>query len=204
MDIGDLPRSCRSCASSYREDRRFRVQWNMRVLRQPEAKTAETHDVWGALTMHISIKILREEDEEELLAFESRNRSYFETMVPGRGKRYDTPGGFRARHRELLKEQDHDLSRFYLVRDDAYRIVGRINLVNIEANRSATLVSGLAKTMQDRVWQATPRNACCRESQAQELPRYTPGQRQRTWLRRESWREMGSTRLPEMMTKHLR
>ncbi len=31
--------------------------------------------------MHSSIKILREEDEEELLAFESRNRSYFETMV---------------------------------------------------------------------------------------------------------------------------
>ncbi len=66
------------------------------------------------------------------MGFESRNRSYFEAMVPSRRESYYVPAAFGVRHRELLKEQDHDLAHFYLIRNDAHRIAGRINLVDID------------------------------------------------------------------------
>lgn len=83
--------------------------------------------------MEISLSLLQESDAEELLEFERVNRSFFEKMVPGRGDDYYQWATFLERHRELLEEQERGVCRFYLVKDPAGNIAGRINLVNIDA-----------------------------------------------------------------------
>jgi [ribosomal protein S5]-alanine N-acetyltransferase len=80
----------------------------------------------------ISICRLQESDAEELFTFETDNRAFFEQMVPSRGEAYYQFETFKARHRDLLTEQDDTGSTFYLIRDDRKNIVGRINLVAID------------------------------------------------------------------------
>lgn len=88
--------------------------------------------------MEISINSLQECDAEELLEFEKNNRLFFEQMVPSRGEDYYKFETFNIKHRELLAEQEEEKSKFYLIRDNAGNIVGRINLVDIDtANNTA-------------------------------------------------------------------
>ncbi|MFJ7733166.1 GNAT family N-acetyltransferase [Lysinibacillus sp. NPDC097231] len=83
--------------------------------------------------MDISIHKLQECDEQELFIFEKENRLFFEQMVPSRGEDYYSFETFKERHRELLTEQRERKSIFYLIRDNLGNIVGRINLVDIDA-----------------------------------------------------------------------
>ncbi len=90
--------------------------------------------------MDISIHKLQECDAQELFIFEKENRLFFEEMVPSRGEDYYRFKTFKERHRELLAEQQERKSIFYLIRDNLGNIVGRINLVDIDAtNHSAEI-----------------------------------------------------------------
>ncbi|WP_410982706.1 GNAT family N-acetyltransferase [Bacillus cereus] len=85
--------------------------------------------------MEIYIEKLKEQDAEELFAFECYNRFFFEKMVPSRGEDYYVYETFQHKHDELLKEQEEGISYFYLIRNMEKTIVGRINLVDIEKDR---------------------------------------------------------------------
>ncbi|MGE7911280.1 GNAT family N-acetyltransferase [Lysinibacillus xylanilyticus] len=82
--------------------------------------------------MEISINSLQERDAEELFEFEKNNRLFFEQMVPSRGEDYFNFETFKIIHKELLTEQQENKSKFYLIRDNSDKIIGRINLVDID------------------------------------------------------------------------
>jgi ribosomal-protein-alanine N-acetyltransferase len=82
--------------------------------------------------LEISINSLQERDAEELFEFEKNNRLFFEQMVPSRGEDYYNFETFKIRHKELLTEQQENKSKFYLIRDNSDKIIGRINLVDID------------------------------------------------------------------------
>lgn len=90
----------------------------------------------GGLTMDISIEKLHKQDAEELFNFESENRAYFEKNVPSRGEAYYNFETFQKRHKDLLEEQEKGISYFYLIKDKTGSIVGRMNLVDIDRNKS--------------------------------------------------------------------
>lgn len=76
--------------------------------------------------------MLKENDAEELFVFECGNREFFEKMVPSRGEAYYHFDTFIIRHQEVLREQKNGFSQFYLVRNVAREIIGRINLIDID------------------------------------------------------------------------
>lgn len=82
--------------------------------------------------MEILIHMLQELDAQDLFEFELSSRSFFEEMVPSRGDDYYIWESFIKRHQALLHEQVSGLSHFYLIKDNAGKIVGRINLVAID------------------------------------------------------------------------
>lgn len=82
--------------------------------------------------MRISVNLLKEVDAGELFKFESKNRWFFEMMVPSRGDDYYQFEKFIVRHQQLIKEQKDGLSKFYLIKNDTEEIVGRINLIDID------------------------------------------------------------------------
>jgi len=82
--------------------------------------------------LEISINSLQERDAEELFQFEKNNRLFFEQRVPSRGEDYYNFETFNIRYRELLAEQQENKSKFYLIKDHAGNIIGRINLVDID------------------------------------------------------------------------
>ena len=86
--------------------------------------------------MAISLSLLQEKDAAELFNFEVQNRWFFEKMVPSRGDDYYSWEIFLERHRDLLNEQEHGLSQFYLVKDGTGKIAGRMNLIDIDKENS--------------------------------------------------------------------
>jgi len=86
--------------------------------------------------LEISINSLQESDAEELFKFEKNNKLFFEQMVPSRGEDYYNFDTFKIRHRELLAEQQENKSKFYLMRDHAGTIIGRINLVDLDTTNN--------------------------------------------------------------------
>ncbi|GGR43122.1 GNAT family N-acetyltransferase [Streptomyces aurantiogriseus] len=70
------------------------------------------------------------EHAEALLAFERENRAYFARSIPDRGDTYFTE--FAARHEALLAEQEAGLCHFHVVMDQDGRLIGRVNLVDVE------------------------------------------------------------------------
>jgi len=90
--------------------------------------------------LEISIYKLQENDAQELFIFEKNNRLFFEQMVPSRGEDYYKFETFQERHKELLAEQQEQKSIFYLIRDNMDNIVGRINLVDIDATNNSAEV----------------------------------------------------------------
>ncbi|WP_020060365.1 GNAT family N-acetyltransferase [Bacillus sp. 123MFChir2] len=85
--------------------------------------------------MKLYIEKLKEQDTEELFAFECNNRAFFEKTVPSRGDDYYTFETFKKIFYELLQEQFEGISFFHLIRDSEGTIVGRINLVDIEKKK---------------------------------------------------------------------
>lgn len=84
--------------------------------------------------MKIRIEKLTHKDAESLYQFELENRTFFEEMVPTRGDDYYKPEIFKIRHETLLAEQEKEISYFYLIKDEQGSILGRINLVDIDAS----------------------------------------------------------------------
>jgi [ribosomal protein S5]-alanine N-acetyltransferase len=84
--------------------------------------------------MDIYLDRLKMEDAEKLYAFEHENRAFFETMVPSRGAEYYHYDTFLARHKLLLKEQEEEISLFFLIKNKTGEILGRMNLVDIDHN----------------------------------------------------------------------
>lgn len=84
--------------------------------------------------MEITLHLLQQQDEAGLFQFESENREFFERLVPSRGDDFYVFENFVSRHRELLKEQEEGFANFYLIKNDAGDILGRINLVYIDKN----------------------------------------------------------------------
>lgn len=82
--------------------------------------------------MEISLHLLQEQDAQELFKFERENREFFEQLVPSRGDDYYNFEHFTIRHQELLKEQEDGHSNFYLAKNNAGEIMGRVNLVEID------------------------------------------------------------------------
>ncbi|WP_456271926.1 GNAT family N-acetyltransferase [Bacillus sp. AK031] len=82
--------------------------------------------------MDIYLDRLKMEDAEQLFAFELENRGFFETMVPSRGADYYNYETFLSKHKLLLKEQEEEISFFFLIKNKAGEILGRMNLVDID------------------------------------------------------------------------
>jgi len=86
--------------------------------------------VYGGI-MSITIHLLEKKDAAELLAFETENRSFFESMVPPRNPEYYNLEKLRAIITELEDEQKDDLCYLYLVRNEEGEVVGRVNLFSV-------------------------------------------------------------------------
>ncbi|MDZ5710701.1 GNAT family N-acetyltransferase [Jeotgalibacillus haloalkalitolerans] len=82
--------------------------------------------------MNISIEPLQASHAEDLLQFETENRTYFSSMVPDRGDDYYVPVIFEQKHQALLNEQVQGDACFYLIKDEQNRIIGRMNVTGID------------------------------------------------------------------------
>lgn len=82
--------------------------------------------------MEIYIELLSEGDAKALFDFEQKNRTYFETLVPSRGDDYYMFENFNRVLANLLQEQREGTSFFHLIKDADKKIIGRINLVDID------------------------------------------------------------------------
>ncbi|WP_409296500.1 GNAT family N-acetyltransferase [Peribacillus sp. SCS-26] len=82
--------------------------------------------------MTFDLQLLDRAAAEHLFSFEQENRNFFEKSVPGRGDDYYEWENFLRIHDSLLKEQAEGKSYFYLIRNDAGQLAGRINIVDIE------------------------------------------------------------------------
>lgn len=85
--------------------------------------------------MNIHLEKLEEKDAKALFYFETINREFFETLVPGREENYYIYEHFLSVLNELLQEQKEGKSFFYLIKNDSNAIVGRINLVDIDQEK---------------------------------------------------------------------
>lgn len=83
----------------------------------------------------IAIKKLQEEDFEKLYEFELENRAYFEQIVPGRGDDYYNYEIFKQRNKALIDEQNQGLSYFFLIKNKEDKVLGRMNLVDIDKSK---------------------------------------------------------------------
>ncbi|TDC69506.1 GNAT family N-acetyltransferase, partial [Streptomyces hainanensis] len=77
------------------------------------------------------VERLRADHAPALLAFERANRAFFARSIPDRGDAYFAD--FAARHQALLAEQETGACHFHVVLDAAGELIGRINLVDVEA-----------------------------------------------------------------------
>ncbi|MDT0323283.1 GNAT family N-acetyltransferase [Streptomyces millisiae] len=79
----------------------------------------------------LTLERLRADHTAALLAFELANRAYFARSVPDRGDAYFAE--FAAWHRARLDEQEAGVCHFHVVLDEGGELVGRVNLVDVEA-----------------------------------------------------------------------
>jgi ribosomal-protein-alanine N-acetyltransferase len=77
----------------------------------------------------VTVALLTEVDEPELLAFETANREFFARTVGDRGDEYFA--SFPARHRRLVTENRAGTSMLFVVRDAEGRVVGRVNIAAV-------------------------------------------------------------------------
>ncbi|WP_226669870.1 GNAT family N-acetyltransferase [Metabacillus litoralis] len=87
--------------------------------------------------MNISLEKLHLKDAQNLFAFERKNRTFFEELVPTRGDEYYHFDVFQKRHEDLLVEQDKGQSYFYLIKTSKGQICGRINIVDLDKTKKS-------------------------------------------------------------------
>lgn len=81
-------------------------------------------------TPHLRVHLLTAADESDLLAFETTNRDFFAGAVGDRGDEYFR--SFSDRHGSLVAENEAGTSMLFVVRDGEGRVVGRVNLADVE------------------------------------------------------------------------
>ncbi|MFD3448760.1 GNAT family N-acetyltransferase [Microbacteriaceae bacterium 4G12] len=81
----------------------------------------------------ITLHLLTEDIAEELFQFELDNRAFFETMVPSRGDDYYVFENFYDKLTELIQERVEKTAFMYIIRNESGQLIGRINLVNADA-----------------------------------------------------------------------
>jgi RimJ/RimL family protein N-acetyltransferase len=83
-----------------------------------------------ARTSAVGIALLTAADEQELLAFELKNRAFFARTIGDRGDAYFAE--FSARHASLVAENEAGTSMLFSVRDPDGHVVGRVNIGPVE------------------------------------------------------------------------
>ncbi|WP_328363193.1 GNAT family N-acetyltransferase [Streptomyces sp. NBC_00445] len=78
----------------------------------------------------VRLERLRADHARVLLAFERENREYFARSIPDRGDAYFAD--FAAVHEARLAEQDAGVCHFHVIIDDEGRLIGRVNLIDVE------------------------------------------------------------------------
>lgn len=82
--------------------------------------------------MNLYLSLLSLNDVKPLFMFEKENKAFFEQFVPPRPDSYFRYEDFSEILIELLEEQDDRRSLFYLIKDENGKIIGRMNLVDID------------------------------------------------------------------------
>lgn len=80
----------------------------------------------------ITLEKLNKQDFPALYKFELENRNYFAKNIPDRGDDYFIEDNFLKRNYGLLDEQESQQSFFFLIKNAAGQLIGRINLVDID------------------------------------------------------------------------
>lgn len=88
----------------------------------------------------IDLHVLMQEDYPQLYVFEVENRSFFEPFIPSRGEDYFNWASFCAINDERLKEQERKECLFFLIKNQANQIVGRINVVAMDDESKQTSI----------------------------------------------------------------
>lgn len=91
-------------------------------------------------SLNITIEKLKSRDFKELFEFEMKNRVFFEKFVPARGEDYFNYPTFVVRNDELLKNQEEGKDYFFLIRNDARELLGRINLTDVDYQKKMAYV----------------------------------------------------------------
>jgi len=96
----------------------------------------------------VSVRLLRVEDTDAVLDFERENRAWFEEWVPPRPDEYFERGTLLEINEDLVNEADAGTAYMHLILDTEDRIIGRINLSNIQRGKvvSADLGYRIAQT----------------------------------------------------------
>lgn len=68
---------------------------------------------------------------DELLAFETRNRAFFEQSINARAASYYSESGVAQALEAARRDAENDSAYQYLVRDSAGELVGRVNLTRV-------------------------------------------------------------------------
>lgn len=82
--------------------------------------------------MNIRLTRLTHEEAESLFLFERENKDFFERSVPPRPLCYFEFESFKNILGDLLAEQEAKKSFFYLLKNEHGKVVGRMNLVDID------------------------------------------------------------------------
>ncbi len=68
---------------------------------------------------------------QEMLAFETSNRDFFELHINARAQTYYSESGVAQAIEAAMREAENDVAYQYLIRDHTERLVGRINLSRV-------------------------------------------------------------------------
>jgi [ribosomal protein S5]-alanine N-acetyltransferase len=79
----------------------------------------------------VIIKLLEESDAQELIAFELKNRVFFERVGFPREDNYYELDNFNTIMKDSIEKQDKGLVNMYLIKNHNGMILGRINLLSI-------------------------------------------------------------------------
>jgi ribosomal-protein-alanine N-acetyltransferase len=79
----------------------------------------------------LSLKPPTLNDTEELLAFEIRNRGFFERNINARAPSYYSRAGVEKAVEDAIRDAESDAAYQYLVRDSSGTLVGRVNLTRV-------------------------------------------------------------------------
>jgi [ribosomal protein S5]-alanine N-acetyltransferase len=70
-------------------------------------------------------------DADELLAFETRNRDFFERNINARTPSFYSESGVKQAIADAVRDAENDAAYQYLVRDSSGTLVGRVNLTRV-------------------------------------------------------------------------